>query len=235
MHALVIGGSGGIGLALVKQLCQDLRFTRISATWHSHPANYQHPKLHWTQLDIRKENDISKLFADMKQLDWLINSAGLLHNSALRPEKSLAECHSEAFMLNMHINALPCILLAKHSAKLLKQSKTAIFASISAKLASIEDNRIGGWYSYRCAKAAQNMALKSISIEWRRSHPNCCVAALHPGTTDTPLSQPYQNNVPAAQLFTPGQSANYLLAILHQLKACDSGQFWSWDGQKLPW
>jgi NAD(P)-dependent dehydrogenase (short-subunit alcohol dehydrogenase family) len=94
---------------------------------------------------------------------------------------------------------------------------------------------MGGWYSYRTSKAALNMVLKNLSIEWRRTMPRCSVAALHPGTTDTPLSAPFQRNVSAEKLFTPAQTAGYLLALIDQLTPKVSGRFWSWDGEILPW
>ena len=95
--------------------------------------------------------------------------------------------------------------------------------------------RLGGWVSYRASKAALNMCLKTVAIEWGRTLPNVTVAALHPGTTDTALSKPFQRHVPAGQLFSPQQSAGYMLEVLDQLNARDSGKFWAFDGELLPW
>jgi len=100
---------------------------------------------------------------------------------------------------------------------------------------SIEDNQLGGWFSYRASKAALNMCLKTLAVEWRRSLPNVAVAALHPGTTDTNLSGPFQHNVPPGQLFTPRQSVDYLVDVLDGLKPVQSGQFLAFDGEELPW
>lgn len=135
----------------------------------------------------------------------------------------------------MQINALPSLLLAKHLQANFKHKRPGIFATISAKVGSIEDNRLGGWYSYRASKAALNMCLKTLAIEWQRVLPNVAVAALHPGTTDTFLSKPFQKNVPPEQLFTPEQSANYMLKVLKQLKPSETGKFWAFDGELLPW
>jgi len=110
-----------------------------------------------------------------------------------------------------------------------------VFATVSARVGSIEDNRLGGWFSYRASKAALNMCLKTLAIEWRRTLPNVAVAALHPGTTDTALSRPFQHNVPREQLFTPRQTANYLLNVLDGLEPAQSTQFLAFDGEWLPW
>ncbi|WP_221076228.1 SDR family NAD(P)-dependent oxidoreductase [Agarivorans aestuarii] len=235
MKVLVTGGSGGIGLALVKQLLEQEAITSITATWHSNMPTLQHPKLNWQQLDLSDETEIAALMANIHQLDWLINCAGVLHSLQLKPEKSLSQCQAASFMLSMQLNALPSLLLAKHAAKALKHSQSGVFLSISAKLASISDNRIGGWHSYRCAKAALNMALKNIAIEWQRTHPKVCVAAWHPGTTDTALSKPFQANIAKHKLLTSERSATLLLKRIYQLSPEQSGRFWSWDDQELSW
>jgi len=116
-----------------------------------------------------------------------------------------------------------------------KHGRPALFATVSAKVGSIEDNRLGGWYSYRASKAALNMCLKTLAIEWQRSLPNVAVAALHPGTTDTDLSKPFQRHVPEHQLFSPDQSVIYMVNVLQKLKPADSGKFWAFDGELLPW
>jgi NAD(P)-dependent dehydrogenase (short-subunit alcohol dehydrogenase family) len=135
----------------------------------------------------------------------------------------------------MSVNALSSLLLAKHLHGAFRHGRPAVFAAISAKVGSIEDNRLGGWFSYRASKAALNMCLKTLAIEWRRSLPNVSVVALHPGTTDTALSKPFQRNVPSGQLFSPGQTVEYLLQVLQGLETGKSGQFLAFDGERLPW
>jgi len=108
-------------------------------------------------------------------------------------------------------------------------------AVISAKVGSIQDNRLGGWYSYRASKAALNMAIKTISLEWQYKVPNCCVAALHPGTTDTQLSAPFQANVAIKKLFSADQTAALLIDVIDNLNSKNSGRFWNWDGKEIPW
>ncbi|MGY5450336.1 SDR family NAD(P)-dependent oxidoreductase [Agarivorans sp. MS3-6] len=235
MKVLVVGGSGGIGLALVKQLCQRSDIQQVIATWHVNPQHFQHPKLNWQPLDISNEQSIAQLFSQIDKLDWLINCVGVLHSSTLKPEKSLAQCQADNFMLSMQLNALPSLMLAKYAANAIKASTTGVFVSISAKVGSIADNRLGGWHSYRSSKAALNMVLKNIAIEWQRSHPKICVLAWHPGTTDTELSKPFQRNVPAVKLLSSEQSAAYLLKKITTLTSEHTGQFWAWDGTQIAW
>ena len=130
------------------------------------------------------------------------------------PEKRLAALRRSALHQSFAINAWGPALLAQAVEPVLKRSGQAWFASLSARVGSIGDNHLGGWYSYRAAKAAQNQLLKTVALEWRRTMPAVCVACLHPGTTDSPLSKPFQARVPPAKLFTPAFSAAALLGVL---------------------
>ncbi|EAR22698.1 SDR family NAD(P)-dependent oxidoreductase [Nitrococcus mobilis] len=225
MRALVVGGSGGIGSALALKLCQRDCLEQVVATWHTRRPLIRHDKLLWRELDVLQERCIADLLQDAGELDYLINCVGFLQGAGVSPEKAVAKFNAELFLFSMQLNALPTLLLAKHAAVALAASERPVFASVSARVGSITENRSGGWHSYRCSKAALNMALKTISIEWRRVLPRCVVAALHPGTTDTPLSKLFQANVPAA----------HMLNTLDKLTPQESGCFWSWNGSKLPW
>jgi NAD(P)-dependent dehydrogenase (short-subunit alcohol dehydrogenase family) len=170
------------------------------------------------------------------RLDLLINCAGVLHNpSGLQPEKRLADVRAVNLEQSFRVNALGAILLAQVFEPLLSQASPAIFASLSARVGSITDNQLGGWYAYRAAKAAQNMLLKTVSLEWaRKRRPIICVA-LHPGTTDTELSKPFQRNVSPETLFSTDRTVRQLLTILNGLTLADSGRFLAWDGSEIPW
>ena len=159
----------------------------------------------------------------------------MLHTPAQGPEKTIRHIDPAFFLQSMSVNTVPTLLLAKHLQSNFRHGRPAVFATVSAKVGSIEDNRLGGWFSYRASKAALNMCLKTLAIEWRRSLPNIVVAALHPGTTDTALSRPFQHNVPSGQLFTPRHSVHCMLDVLDGLNSADSGQFLAFDGEKLPW
>lgn len=238
MNIVVFGGSGGIGYAMVKKVCQVFPAATVSATWHCNPPTEQ-LSADWSQVDMRSEDSIREYASQFERVDWLINAAGMLHVDQKMPEKSLQQVDADFFIRNVELNALSALLVAKHFERPLKNASSADaavqYATVSAKVGSIQDNRLGGWYSYRCSKAALNMALKNISIEWQRTMPSACVTALHPGTTETPLSAPFQRNVPDGKLFTPEKVADCLIDLLSQLNAKDTGKFLTYDGELLPW
>jgi NAD(P)-dependent dehydrogenase (short-subunit alcohol dehydrogenase family) len=231
----ITGGSGGIGSALIALLLADAKVEYIYATFHSTRPQQSHPKLCWHEVDLSQEASIESWLDGIEELDWLINAAGILHTESHGPEKTIRRLDAEYFLRNVQVNTLPMLLLAKHGFNKFRHGRPGIFASISARVGSIEENYLGGWYSYRCSKAALNMGIKTLSIEWKRSLPNVVVAAVHPGTTDTNLSKPFQRNVPEEQLFSPEYTASTIISVLRSLGTEDSGNFWSFDGTRLPW
>lgn len=235
MQIVLIGASGGIGAAFARALAQRDSTTRITATHHRHPPAWDHPKVHWHALDASDEGAVAALAQQTGDIDWVINAAGFLHDAQHGPEKTIRQADAAFFMKNMERNALPTLLLARHLTPRMRHGRPAVFAAVSARLGSIGENHIGGWYSYRASKAALNMVLKTLSIELRRTHPQLTVAALHPGTTDTPLSRPFQGRVPEGALFTPHYSVACMLNVLDGLTPQQSGGFWSFDGEALPW
>ncbi|MGD8582963.1 MAG: SDR family oxidoreductase [Gammaproteobacteria bacterium] len=235
MHIVITGGSGGIGRTFVQTLAERNDVNSIVSTFNTTRPDFNHPKLSWYPLDITDEAAIQAWAKQLDEIDWLINAAGILHVQNSRPEKSIKQLDPEFFLKNIRTNALPTLLLAKHLQVHFKHGRPARFATVSARVGSIEDNRLGGWYSYRVSKAALNMCIKTLAIEWQRTLPHVVVTALHPGTTDTALSKPFQKNVPADQLFTPAYSVARMLEVLDRLTPVDSGKFWAFDGELLPW
>ncbi len=207
----------------------------VHATYHQTPPGLQNDRLQWHSMDITAEADIEEVCALLGEVDFCINAAGMLHDQHFKPEKSTRQIDPDYFLHSMATNALPTLMLAKHLASHFRHKRPAHFATISARVGSIEENRLGGWYSYRASKAALNMALKTLSIEWKRSLPNVTVSALHPGTTDTELSKPYQSGVPRGNLFSAAQSVGYMTKVLEGLDPRQTGNFWSFDGERLPW
>ena len=207
----------------------------FNATRHQGAEPFADDRLRWHSLDLRRQSDIEAWGGQFERVDWLINCAGFLHGDAGGPEKSVHAVDSDFMLENLRINCLPTLLLAKSLAAAFKSSPTPLLATISARVGSIEDNRLGGWYSYRISKAALNMALKTLSIEWKHSLPRGCVAALHPGTNDTALSKPFQARVAAENLFRPEYTASRLIELFTRLQPADSGNFWSWDGERIAW
>jgi NAD(P)-dependent dehydrogenase (short-subunit alcohol dehydrogenase family) len=235
LKALVLGGSGGIGGALVVRLCQRADVTEVMATYCRTAPSFEHPKLQWQRVDPCSADDIAGLCQKAGSLNWVINAVGMLHTPERGPEKTIRRFDGDFMLENMRVNTLPTLLLAQAVEANFKGVKSAVFATVSAKVGSISDNQLGGWVSYRASKAALNMALKTLAIEWRLRLPQVCVAALHPGTTNTSLSKPFQAGVPEGKLFSAEYSAQRMLEIIATKTPEQSGRFWSWDGSELPW
>lgn len=241
---LIIGGIGGIGRAMVEQILANNIDAQVFATYYRSVPDIEAENLQWLQMDVSDENSIEKAVEIIKQqtsqLDWVVNCVGLLHTETSQPEKALRQVETDFFLQNMQVNALAGLLLAKHLKPLLAKAersndKPAIFATISARVGSISDNQVGGWYSYRMSKAALNMGMKNLSIEWARSLKDVCVVVMQPGTVNTQLSAPFQANVAEGHLFTPAYSAECLLEVLAGMSATNSGSFVDWAGETIPW
>jgi NAD(P)-dependent dehydrogenase (short-subunit alcohol dehydrogenase family) len=231
-HALVVGG-GGIGRAIAALLSQQAPDLSVQlATRRPRSATE-------LALDLRDDAQLQHLAAlateRWQPLRLVINTAAVLHGPDLQPEKRLESVRRDQLQHSFAVNAFGPLLLAQAVAGAIPRDQPSHFASLSARVGSIGDNQLGGWYSYRAAKAAQNQLLRTLAIEWKRRLPHCCVSLLHPGTTATALSEPFRSGVPAPSLFTPEQAAGYLLAVLAQRCPADSGSFWAWDGQPIPW
>lgn len=229
----VVGSSGGIGAALFTILdsvpnSRVLGFSR-SATSHSTDSNN-------ALLDYSSEASIAsaaELASTNGPLDLVIVATGILHDGALQPEKSLRDIDATNMQRVMQVNAIGPALVAKHFLPHMRRDNKSVFAAISARVGSISDNRLGGWASYRASKAALNMLLKTLSIEHARRWPEAVIAALHPGTVNTHLSEPFSSRVPQGKLFSPADSASYMLSVIDTLQPSDSGGFFAWDGQTI--
>lgn len=169
-------------------------------------------------------------------LDLVFVATGQLHRPGLPlPEKTYRALDPAAMAELYRINAIGPAMIAKQLLPLLPRDRRAVFAVLSARVGSIGDNRLGGWHSYRAAKAALNMLIANFAIECRRSHPHAVIAALHPGTVDTGLSAPFQRGLREGQLTTPAACAAAMLDTLARLQPSDSGGLFAWDGTRLPW
>ncbi len=240
--ALIVGASQGIGLEFVRQFLQANRVDRLYATYRNPQSDLvtlNDPRLQYLAMDITEEEQIAtaieKIKAETTKLHYVINCVGILHDATMQPEKSLRHLNTENLLRYFQINSIGAVLLAKHVQPLLKHSDRAIFATISAKVGSIGDNHLGGWYGYRASKAALNMFMRTTAIELKRSCPRTIVVTLHPGTTDTQLSKPFQRGVPPEKLFSVDRTVQQLLTVIDQLQEKDSGEFFSWNGDRLPW
>jgi NAD(P)-dependent dehydrogenase (short-subunit alcohol dehydrogenase family) len=240
-HALVVG-CGGIGRGLLRELPRRAPGLRL---WAASSSGWQPDEPLASALEgvvPLDLNDDSSLAAFVERLRPLapglrlvINTAGLLHAADLQPEKRLAHVNRAALERSFSINAFGAILLARAVEPLLARGAPVHFASLSARVGSIGDNRLGGWYGYRAAKAAQNQLMRTLALEWQRRLPEACVTLLHPGTTATGLSAPFTGSVPPERLFTPGRAAAQLLDVLELQTPERSGSFLAWDGTVIPW
>lgn len=230
MQVLIIGAGGGIGQALVQYYHEQ--GASLQAL-----SRQQVSKLpgHWLQVTDYTEASLQRIVSQIKQPDIVISTLGILHNDDFMPEKRLTDVNWHQLQQTYYVNAVLPILLLQQLLPLLPKKAPCVWAQLSAKVGSITDNYLGGWYSYRASKAALNMLLKTASVELKRTHKQLCLAAIHPGTTDTELSQPFQQRLPADKLYTPAQSAERIATVINQLTAEDSGGFWHWDGSPLPY
>ena len=223
-RALVIGASGGIGAALVEALRSNPRCAAaVALSRSSVPA-----------VDLTDPASIEQAARDVAgqgTFHLIINAAGVLHGADFMPEKRLADLDYEQLLSTFQVNTFGPALLLRHFSGLLDRQR-GVLAMLSAKVGSIGDNRLGGWYSYRASKAALNMLIKTAAIEVRRSQPNAVLLALHPGTVNSALSQPFRG----AEIGRPAAvAAQELLRVIDGLGPEASGGFYAYSGEGLPW
>lgn len=245
-HVLICGASRGIGLALCAALLARDEVAQVWAVSRSATTSSELAKLaaqygdrlKRVDCDARDEKSLEALvnetLAGCDHLHLVISALGILHQDGARAEKGLAQLTLAGLQASFATNTFAPILLLKHLLPLLRR-QPATFAALSARVGSIGDNRLGGWYSYRASKAALNQLLHTASIELKRLNPASTVLAIHPGTTDTELSRPFQANVPEGQLFEPAFSADRILEVVGAHGPADSGTFWDWNDKPIVW
>lgn len=168
-------------------------------------------------------------------IDTLIYASGLLHDSTMFPEKRLEELQAKSLARAFAVNATGLALLVQELLPWFRHREFKRIVAISAKVGSIEDNQLGGWYAYRSSKAALNMLVRTLSVELpRRCKPIACFS-LHPGTTDSALSDPFRQSLAQLQVHSPAETAGNLLSVIETVTQKENGQFLSWDGSSLPW
>jgi NAD(P)-dependent dehydrogenase (short-subunit alcohol dehydrogenase family) len=223
-NALVIGSSGSIGQAFVEHLknmpnCSNV----IGLSRQSAPSiDYANPS------SIQEAADA---LSHEGRFHLIIVATGILHTDAWSPEKKLLDLNEDQFMQTMQLNALGPGMCLQSFAPLL-DPEFGVMACLSAKVGSIEDNRLGGWYSYRASKAALNMLIKTASIEQKRTRPNNCLLALHPGTVASALSRPFKGDQIGR---TPRDATSDMLQVLLNVTSNDTGKFLSYQGEEIPW
>ena len=221
---LIIGGSGAIGSALVNEYDKNDVHMTIAARKKQNLS----PHINQITYDYDQNNEI-KLNAETK-FDLIIFATGHLHNEDYKPEKSLKDIDKSAFQFSYHINCVaPLILLRQLSNNLMDHTKIVF---LSARVGSISENELGGWYAYRMSKAALNMMIKNLSIELRRKYKNIIVCGMHPGTVDSKLSKPYSGFV-KHEIFAPSKSAVMLKKVINELSLKHSGKIYDYAFQEI--
>jgi NAD(P)-dependent dehydrogenase (short-subunit alcohol dehydrogenase family) len=238
LNIAVFGATGGIGKALTHGLSINPNTQSIYAISRS-PDENSSPKVTTLQVDINNESDImsaaNAVKSSVSELHMVLVATGILHaGDDIKPEKSWRALDRDSMEAVFRVNVIGPSLIAKHFLPLLAQNRKTVFAALSARVGSIEDNRLGGWYAYRASKAALNMVIRTLSVELARLNPSALCVGLHPGTVDTSLSKPYQGSVSSGGLFSVEKSASHLLNVLNGLQPEHSGRVFAWDGKPIP-
>ncbi|MGI9384764.1 MAG: SDR family oxidoreductase [Methyloligellaceae bacterium] len=224
-RAVVVGANGGLGGAFVELLEADAKCGGVVGLGRQS----------FPPLDMTDEDSIAAAAAEVSaqgSVDLLIDATGLLHDVSVEPEKTFDNVKPTALVWSFANNAVGPLLLAKHFHALLPRKGKSVFATLSARVGSIGDNRLGGWYAYRMSKAALNMALRTVAIEIARKRPDAVCLALHPGTVATRLSAPFGDEGDKAR---PEDAARRLLAVIDGCDASRTGSFLAYDGSEIPW
>jgi NAD(P)-dependent dehydrogenase (short-subunit alcohol dehydrogenase family) len=228
--AVVVGASGGIGGALVAALEARGGYDRVFALSRSATAPDG-------RIDITDEASVqgaAERVAAHGPVGLVLVASGQLHGPGLAPEKALKALDPEAMARSFAVNTIGPALVAKHFVPLLARDGRSVFAALSARVGSIGDNRLGGWYSYRASKAALNQILRTLAIEVKRTRPEAIIVGLHPGTVRTALSHPFRPEADNPDVVTPEEAARNLLTVLDGLTPEASGGIFAWDGRPIP-
>ncbi len=218
--ALIIGASGGIGRALNDHLTTDgVKVTRLARSTDG--------------FDLTDPDGAERMLASLSDpFDLIMVTSGALEINGMGPEKSMRTLSAQAMMDQFALNAVGPALVLKHVHRLLPRDRRSVIAVLSARVGSIGDNRLGGWVSYRAAKAAVNQIVHTAAIELARTHKQAICVALHPGTVKTAFTEKYLARHPAVE---PNEAAANLLSVVNGLTPADTGSFFDWAGKRVPW
>lgn len=239
--ALVLGASGGLAQAIISELMADAGIdTVIAVSRNAAPEHFATGPA--TPMWIETEYREPAMAAVVEQLQpfagritRVVICHGILHSDTLWPEKRLEDINAESLQTVFQANTVVPVLWLKLLHRLLKSKQRCVVAALSARVGSIGDNQLGGWYAYRSSKAALNMMLRTLSIEYGRRVKNVKIISFHPGTTDTALSKPFQASVPSGKLFTPQFVAERLCGIMADAEIDGELSYLDWDNKVIPW
>lgn len=235
-NTLVIGANGGIGSAIIHQIIQTEPNTQVFGV-STTPSKLEDSRYHHFHLAEPNEASIPDCCESLPQhaFNRIVCTIGMLHNQTVQPEKRLEELSASSLQQYFETNVLLPALWLKHIPDLLTKENPSKVVFLSARVGSISDNQLGGWYGYRSSKSALNMLIKTAQVEIKRRLADCSLVLYHPGTVDTALSKPYQANVNPEKLFTPEFTAKQLLSILPELEVAHAPHYIDWNGRTIPW
>ena len=233
-NVAIIGASGAIGNAFVEYYSNDQSVKNVYA-FSRKKQSYENKKVQSFELDIENQNSIQDAAEKIKEnhLNNIIVATGILHSENFGPEKSIKNINHDSMAKVMSINTIGPSLVGRYFIPLLTKDTRSVLAFLSARVGSISDNKLGGWYSYRASKTALNQIIKNFSIELKRTNPNAIVLGLQPGTVDSKLSEPFKKNVAKGKLFSPNQSCEFLIEVIKKATISDSGNLLSYDGETI--
>ncbi len=238
-RALVVGGNSAIAQALIQKLLTDQELDGVHVfSRHPSATKYDDQRLHWHCGDYGSDSLTAwadSLAEHSGAIARVFIFNGVLHDDAGQPEKRLEDINADTLLSRLHSNTVTPMLAIQALLPLLRGPQPCVVAVLSARIGSIGDNQLGGWYSYRASKAALNMLLKTASIEFARRAKNLKLLSFHPGTTDSPLSAPFQHRVPDGKLFTPQFVAERLLGLCSALPHDGQLSYIDWQGKSIDW
>ena len=234
MRVLLAGASGGIASAIGSEM-----FARGHKVWAISRSEPEFETENYLKLDISNAASVERIKSWLVHEDVLpdcvIQCAGILHDQSHMPEKRLDQISADWLSKTMQVNLHSHVHLAQAINPLVKKLAPLKWVSLSALVGSISENELGGWYSYRMSKAALNMFIRTLDIEWRRKSPDSIIVALHPGTTNTQLSKPFQGNIAPGKLYDVDLTASRLTKVIESLSTEQSGCLLHWDGSIVPY
>ena len=230
----VIGSSGAIGSAFIASYLEDETIENIISFSRSSPISSNKRVKHFC-IDIEDEASIEGAAANLQGLvlDEIIIASGLLHTEDFGPEKSIKDLKAENILKVLKVNTVGPTIIGKYFLPLLNKDKKSVMAFLSARVGSISENKLGGWYSYRASKSALNQIIKNFSIEIKRSNINAVVIGFQPGTVESKFSEPFKKNVKEGNLFTAEYSVSMLKKVINSSTPTDSGKLIGWDGKEI--
>ena len=233
-NVAIIGSSGAIGRAFLDAYIADKDISNIYSISRTEVKSNDKRIIH-INIDVTDEVSVKAAASKIEEnrLDRLIVATGVLHTKSFGPEKSIKDIKIENFVKIFSVNTFGPALIGKYFLPLMKKDQKSIVAFLSARVGSISENKLGGWYAYRASKSALNQIIKNFSIEAKRTNSSGIIIGLQPGTVKSKLSEPFQKNVKKGKLFLPEDSVDSLVKVIENVMQNDSGKIFDWEGEEI--